>query len=68
MASQSERQWKKDGDTKMFVLDCSATMAWFFEEEATKYTQALWRSYFMHVPKLSLLSNSINFRRRINVQ
>lgn len=25
----------------MFVLDCSVTMAWFFEDEATKYTQAL---------------------------
>ncbi len=25
----------------MFVLDCSATMAWFFEDEATQYTQAL---------------------------
>jgi hypothetical protein len=24
-----------------FVLDCSATMAWFFEDEATKYTQAI---------------------------
>jgi len=25
----------------MFVLDCSATMAWFFEDEATNYTQAV---------------------------
>jgi len=25
----------------MFVLDCSATMAWFFEDETTQYTQTL---------------------------
>ncbi len=28
-------------DDSLFVLDCSATMAWFFEDEATQYTQAL---------------------------
>jgi len=25
----------------MFVLDCLVTMAWFFEDEATNYTQAI---------------------------
>jgi predicted nucleic acid-binding protein len=25
----------------MFVLDCSATLAWFFEDESTNYTQAI---------------------------
>jgi predicted nucleic acid-binding protein len=32
---------KRKGKTEAFILDCSVTVAWFFEDEASAYAQAV---------------------------
>jgi predicted nucleic acid-binding protein len=55
----------------MFVLDCSATMAWFFEDEATDYAQAILDTLaageIAVVPSLWLLEVTKNLSRKNRV-